>query len=315
MTSAKRRPFRLVGAFAMLAQRPYRPAALAVAAALAGLITAGLDVSHAAHREATFVPAGDVALVNGEPILMEDFTTQTEREVGQPFAQATPSQRAHVLHEMVDEELMVQRGLALDLPQQNTELRTALVDAVNAQVTAPVLNTQPGDDELRAYYASHRDRYAGEGSMALTDLVLHVGGFENAAQSVDQAMADAQQAAYELRSGAAVDYVEQHFGFVDNNRASGLDADFAVKIYLGPKLFAVAQTLTDGQVSDPVAASDGVHLLLMHQHIFPVFAGFEGVRSNVFGDYRVAQEDVAKQQNLKFLRRRAQILLAPGQRE
>jgi len=315
MTSAERHPFRLVGAFGVLAHRPYRPAALAVAAALAGLIAAGLDVSRTAHREATFVPPGDVALVNGEPILMSDFTTQTEREVGQPFAQTTPSQRAHVLHEMVDEELMVQQGLALNLPEQNTELRTALVDSVNAQVTAPVLNAQPSDDELKAYYAAHRDHYASEGSMSLTDLVLHVGGFENADQTTGQAMADAQQAAYDLRSGAAVDYVEQHFGFIDNNKAGGLDADFAVKIYLGPKLYAVAQTLSDGQISDPVANSDGVHLLLMHQHIFPVFTGFEGVRNNVLNDYRASQENLAKGQNLNFLRRRAQILLAPGQRE
>lgn len=315
MRSDRRRAFNLVSAFALLARAPYRPVALAVVAALAGLASAGWSLAHTAYRDAATVPAKDVALVNGEPVLMEDFVSQTEKETGVSFADATPAQRAHVLHEMVDEELLVQQGLALDLPAQNTELRTALVDAINAQVIAPVLNAEPGDDQLKAYYAAHRDAYATEGSMSLTDLALHVGGFENAAQSVDQAMADAQQAAYELRSGATLDYVKQHFGFVDNNRASGLDADFAVKIYLGPKLFAVAQTMTDGQVSDPVATGDDVHLLVMHERKPPVFTDFEAVRRNVFNGYQVAQEDAAKRSILQFVRKSAKILVAPGQRE
>ncbi|HEY5410893.1 MAG TPA: peptidyl-prolyl cis-trans isomerase [Caulobacteraceae bacterium] len=315
MTSARRRPFWSFGLLVMLARPPYRPMALALIAAVAGLCAAGFDLSRAAHADATSVPPGDVALVNGEPILTQDFITQTEQETRASFAQTSPAQRAHVLHEMVDEELMVQRSLALNLPQEDSEARTSLVDAIDAQVVAPVTNARPSDDELKAYYQAHRDRYASEGSMSLTDLVLHVGGYENADQTVAQAMADAQQAAYELRSGATLDYLKSHFGFVDNDKANGLDADFAAKIYLGPKLFAVAETLTSGQISYPVPSSDGVHLLIMHQRQAPVLTGFEDVRDKVFSDYQVERENRAKRQNLDFLRRSAQILLSPGQKE
>ena len=314
-TSVKRRRFGFAAALSRLAQPSHRPMALALAAALIGLAAAGVALSQKTHRDAASMPSNDVALVNGEPVLMEDFISQTEKETGTAFDQTTPAQRSHVLREMIDEELTVQRSLALDLPKEDTEARTTLIDAVNAQVIAPVLNARPSDDALQAYYAAHRDRYAGEGSMSLTDLVLHVGGFENAAQTVDQAMADAQQAAYELRSGAELDYVKQHFGFVDDNKASGLDADFAVKIYLGPKLFAVAQTMTDGQVSDPVSNDSGVHLLVMHRREAPIATDFESVRGKVFSDYQLERETSAKRQNLDFLRRGARILLAPGQKD
>ena len=103
---------------------------------------------------------------------------------------------------MIDEELAVQRGLALDLPEQDTDVRTAISDGLTALVTAPTLANPPSDDDLRAYFNAHRANYASQGMMAVTDLVLHVGGFENADQTVDQALADAKQAIYELRSGA-----------------------------------------------------------------------------------------------------------------
>ena len=41
--------------------------------------------------------------------------------------------------------------------------------------------------------------------MSLRDLVLHVGGYQNADQSTAQAETDAAEAVYQLRSGVAVE--------------------------------------------------------------------------------------------------------------
>ena len=300
---------------AVLSRRPARPAALATLAALAGLAAASTGLLHPVQRDQVQVPPGDVALVNQEPVLMSDFISETEQANGVPFAQTTPAERAAVLHRMIDEELMVQRSLALDLPEQDTDVRTALSDGVTALVTAPVLSEHPTDDQLRAFYAAHRANYATQGSMAVTDLVLHVGGFENADQSADQAMADAAQAVYQLRSGEALDGVKQHFAFTDTARVTGEEPDFAAKLHLGAKLYAVADKLGDGEVSEPVQDADGVHVLIMQHRRAPVFTTYDDVRNNVYTDYVAAQKAQAKADNLTFLRRNAQILLAPGLRE
>jgi len=294
---------------------PARPMVLAMAAAIMGLVAAGVGLLHPAHRDLAQVPPGDVALVNQEPVLMSDFISETEQANGVPFAQTTPAERAAVLRRMIDEELMVQRSLALDLPEQDTDVRTALSDGVAALVSAPVLADHPTDDQLRAFYAAHRANYATQGSMALTDLVLHIGGFENADQSLDQAMADAAQAVYELRSGAGIDFVKQHFAFTDTGKVNGEQPDFAARLHLGPKLYAAADKLSDGEVSDPVQDADGVHVLVMQHRQLPVFTDYDGVRNNVYTDYVAALKAQAKQDNLKFLRHGAQILVAPGQAE
>ena len=58
-----------------------------------------------------------------------------------------------------------------------------------------------------------------------------------------------------------------------------------------------------------------MHVLVMQHRQPPVFTDYDGVRNNVYTDYVAAQKAQAKQENLKFLRRGAQILVAPGQSE
>ncbi len=289
---------------------------LPVAAIIVGLVLAGAGLFRAAPLPRTAVPPGYVALVNQKGLLMSDYIAQTQVETSRSFAESTPAERSKVLREMIDEELLVQRALVLDLPETTNEVRGSLVSAVNAQVAAPILAYVPTDAELRAYYEKFRQNYTGPGSMTLHDLVLHVGGFENADQSSTQALADATEAVYQLRSGASLAYVMEHFGIVSSGRMDDTDQlDFAVKLHLGDRLYKVAALMRDGEVSEPVADTDGMHILVMVRHEFPKVVDFSAVRDRVYLDYRAAASSRATQENLNLLRSQAQILLAPGLQE
>lgn len=298
------------------ASRPRRSIALPLAGVALGLIAAGVSVFHKAPAPSTRVPGGYVALVNQQGILMSDFISQAATEMEVPFEQTTAAQRRQVLHEMIDKELLVQRAEVLDLAETTVEVRTVMAEAVDAQAAAPVLAREPSEAQLRAYYEAHKTRYSTEGTMTIRNLVLHVGGYQNADQSVAQAEADAVEAVYQLRSGASLDYVMEHFGLVD--AAPQYDTqqlDFAAQIHLGKKLYAIAQTMSGGQVSDPIVDKDGVHVLVMLQRQPPVPADFSTARPQVYTEYRQQQAMLAQQRNLQYLRRQAQILLAPGQSE
>jgi hypothetical protein len=304
---------RFVAAFVY---RPQRTLYLPAFAVVAGLLVAGAGLFRPAPRLLTVVPPGYVALVNQKGILFSDYRSQVEMETGKAFADATPAERRRTLREMINEELLVQRAVVLDLPETTNEVRTNMAIGVNTQVAAPVLAYEPTDAELRAFYDKSRQNYSAPGSMTLQDLVLHVGGYQNADQTVAQAQVDAAEAVYQLRSGAAVDYVMQHFGFVRSGRAAdGEELDFAAKLHLGDKLYQVATTLHDGEVSDPVVDADGVHILIMQRHEFPKVADFPAVRDRVYLDFRNAASNHATEENLSLLRRQASILLAPGQSE
>ncbi|MGH8219868.1 MAG: peptidyl-prolyl cis-trans isomerase [Steroidobacteraceae bacterium] len=281
-----------------------------------GLAVAGAGLFRPAPRPISAVPPGYVALVNQKGILTSDFITQTQTEAETSFAQATPAQRRHVLHEMIDQELLVQRALVLDLPETTTEVRDAMAAAVNAQVAAPLLEIEPTDAELRTFYDQHRAKYTIGGTMIVHDLLLHYGTYADADQSLPQAESDAAEAVYQLRSGASLDYVKEHFGFVDSGRVSdGEELEFAAKIHLGATLYPVAAALNAGEVSDPVVIKDGVHVLVMEQRQLPRPAPFSAVRDQVYSDFRAVQKQRATDENLGILRAQTQIRLAPGESE
>jgi parvulin-like peptidyl-prolyl isomerase len=302
--------------FTLLAGLPQRALLLPALGLAVGLLMAGVALFHKAPGPLTTVPPGYVALVNQKGILMSDFMMQTATEAEKPFDQTTPAERHRVLREMIDQELMVQRALVLDLPETTTQVRDVLDDAVRAQIVAPFLASPPTDAELRRYYDAHREKYAKGGTMLLRDLVLHIGGYENADQSLSQAQSDASEAVYQLRAGSSAEYVMEHFGFVDSARTSNTEQlEFAAKLLLGEKLYAVAATLADGEISAPIVDSDGVHILIMQQRRPPTLADFNSVREQVYNDYRLQENDRAVKENLAMLRGQAQILLAPGRSE
>jgi hypothetical protein len=315
-TLVAKRPALWRGILGVLARRPQRTVALPALGVTLGLAVAAVGLFRPAPRPSTAVPPGYVALVNQKAILMSDFIAQTQAETGSTFADATPAERERVLHEMIDEELLVQRALVLDLPETTTEVRDIMASGVNAQVAAPLAAIPPTDAQLRAFYESHRSKYTTGGTMTLHDLVLHVGGYENADQTLAQAETDAADAVYQLRSGTSIDYVKEHFGFVDSGRIDDTEQlEFAAKLRLGAKLYEAASLLGDGEVSEPIVDSDGVHVLVMEQRRPPRVADFATARNQVYSDYRDAENRRARDQNLRILRSEAQILLAPGESE
>ena len=293
-----------------------RSATLPLLGITAGFVLAGVAGFRAAPPPVTAVPPGYVALVNQKGILTSDFISQVEADTGKKYADATAAERRNALHAMVDEELLVQRGLVLDVPETTTEVRDTITRAVNAQVDAPLLELQPADAQLRAYYNSHLAAYTSGGTMAVHDLVLRFGGYQDADQSEAQGRADAADAVYQLRSGASIEHVMEHFGLVESGRTGhGEELEFAARLHLGDRLYALAGTLADGEISDPVADTDGIHILIMDHRRPPAVAPFSSVRDKVYTDYRQEQNQHTEADNLRTLRSQARILLAPGQSE
>ena len=253
------------------------------------------------------VPPENVALVNQRPILRTDFIAQSEAELGKPFGEATVAERLKVLDEMIREELFVQRGLELDFPGTDPDTRTALVAAVEQQVVADVTTHQPADAELQKYFEENRSNYATEGTMTLHNLVL-----PKAKSSGPEALAAAQKAAEALRAHAPLEEVEKTYGLQElvPEHASDEQFYFAQKIHLGEALYERVLALGDGEVSDPVADADGIHVVQMVKHIKPLPLTFERVRSQVLNDFITAAKKGLEDADLQYLREKGDILIA-----
>jgi hypothetical protein len=240
--------------------------------------------------------------------------TQTQTEFTMPFAQTTHAQREKVIKDMINEELMMQRGLEIDLPSYDPDVRNALVAGVELEVTADVLAQQPTNEELRAYYTAHRDKYSSEGVMQLRDLVAKT----DVNHSVEQARATIAAAINALRNAQGLDAVLRKYLLTDSGRfmvAGHVDTgdiyQFAVKAKTDPVTFQSAIALRDGEVSEPFELADGVHIVVMVKHRFPVAQSFDEAQNRVWTDVKTEAQAKVNAANLAYLRSRADILLAP----
>ena len=286
---------------------PRRSLLIYAAGAVLGLGLAGFALFTAKGTTVRSFPPEDVALVNGRQILRSDFRTQTQIEAGVPFDQTTAAQRRKVLNEMLEEELLVQRGLEVDLAASDPDVRAAMVAGVNLQVDADVIAQQPTAAELYAYYQRHLDKYSTDGVMQVVDLAMPIG-----TGKIEDAVAKAQKASAEISGGAALPAVEAKYGLKDSGRIDpGDNFDFAVKAKLGPDIYNAVKDLKAGQASAPVKQPDGLHVVVVKKRVASVKLDFAKAQDEVWQDYKKDARETNERANLKYLRSRADITLAP----
>ena len=280
-----------------------RSMVLCAIGAVVGLVIAGVGLFSARGTATHNVPPEDIALVNQRPVLRSDFVTQLESETGETFEQTTRAEKLKVLDEMVREELLVQRGLELDFAETDQMTRNALAMAMDQQALAEATTSQPSEQQLREFFDKNPARYASDGILTVRHLVLPVAGGE-------QAMQRAHDAVAALRANTPVETVMAKFGLTEP-RNDGDEFYFAAKIHLGDSLYAQALKMKEGEVSEPLQAADGIHIVKVIKNKVPVPLSFERARLQVLTDLKNAQQERLIAATMKFLRERSKILIAP----
>ena len=267
--------------------------------ALVGLGLAGYALFTARGASTLWVPAEDVALVNQQPISRGDYLMLLQTLYGVDLSHATREQRQKVLNDMIREELFVQRGKELDLASSDPEVRSALVNAVELEISENAITAQPSEAALREFYARHPERYVSEGTMTVQDWVFPTGELPDIAAKLDT-----------LKSTGLLPDAPARFHAHDSGRTKGDEFYFAAKLHLGDQLFAIARELPDGAVSSPIPLSDGIHVLFMVKNKRPVPFDFAKARPQVLNDYRSQAIEQLKAGDESFLRKRANVRVA-----
>ena len=281
--------------------------------AVVGLAIAGVGLFSARGTATHNVPPEDIALVNQRPVLRSDFVTQLEGETGESFDQATRAEKLKVLDEMIREELLVQRGFELDFAETDQMTRNALAMAMDQQALAEATTSQPSEQQLREFFNKNPARYASDGILTVRHLVLVAasgGAGGGAASGGEQAMQKAREAVSALRANTPVEAVIAKFGLTEP-RNDGDEFYFAAKIHLGDAVYAQALRMKEGEVSAPLQAADGIHIVQVIKDKVPVPLSFEHARLQVLTDLKNAQQERLMAATMKFLRERSKILIAP----
>jgi len=286
-------------------QRPQARAFLLLAGGTAlGIVLAAVGLLGRARGLNGSLPSDAVAMVNGRVIRVEDYARVVGALSQDRRDGLADGDRRHVVDRLIDEELLVERGLALGMARSDSRVRKDLTFAVIDSVMADVGDTQPTDAELQAFYEKNRDFFAGTGRLRVREIFVRTPTMADG----PQAFARAQRAVRRLRAGDDFDAVKHQLG--DPELAPLPDAPLPpVKLidYLGPTAVRTVSGLDIDAISDPVRASTGYRVLQLLDRQADPPPPLATIRAQVLAEYRRREGDRALRRYLDDLRSRADV--------
>ena len=213
-----------------------------------------------------------------------------------------------MLDRMIDEELLVERGIELGLVRQDARVRRDLTAAVIDAVVTGHDDRTPSDAELAAFYEREREFFARPGRLRVRQVWCR------AATGSDEVAAEtrARAAAARLRAGDDISAVRGAVG--DAELAPPPDVllpPAKLLDYLGPTALRTALELEAGAVSDPVRSATGFHVLQVVEREDAWVPAREEIADDLLAEYRRRSSERSLRVYLDRLRARAEIEVAP----
>jgi parvulin-like peptidyl-prolyl isomerase len=213
-----------------------------------------------------------------------------------------------LLDRMIDEELLVQRGVALGFLQHDRRIRSEVTSAVITSVVSETELREPDPQELRTFYDRNRDLFATPGRLRVRQIVLvnsevGAGGGGDAAER-------AEAAARRLREGEPFDRVRAELG--DEEAAVVPDAllpPTKLAEYLGAPVVRSIMGAKAGSVSGPWRSASGYHVVEIRERESTKIPSFEQIEQQVRDAYRRERGDAALSDYLAALRANSVILV------
>ncbi len=280
---------------------------LLVLGAAAGIVLAAVGLGAGSHR-AEGLPEGAVARVNGEIIRADEYQRVVEAVDSDRREELGEKQRKQVLDRLIDEELLVQRGLELGFARNDRKVRADLTSAVIASVVGEYDDVTPSDTDLQAFYEKNRQYFAEPPRLRVRQIYFRAGN----SAAAEAALKRAQEAVRRLHQG-------EDFAAV---RQSDSDAELApipdallppakLRDYIGTTALRTVESLQVGEPSAPVRSGTGYHVLEVVERQDGGVAPLADIKSEVIAEYRRRAGERALRRYLDDLRAGSEIAIAP----
>lgn len=283
--------------------------ALLLLGALAGVLLAATGVVE--RDESALALGGEVvATVNGMPIRRLDYNralaaVATDRRDGR----VDGAMKEHVLDRLIDEELLLQRGLELGLarsvPNLRTNLTTAVIDLITAADAAEEAAT-PTDDELRAFYDANAAYFRHSPRLQVETLLFAVAGRQD-----DEAARDrADAAARRLENGEAFRSVSERADRQTVEVPAVLLPVPKLREYLGPTVTRGIAELEAGAISSPLRSGSGYFVIRVVGREDGALPSFDSIHDQVSAEYERRSSERRLRRFLDTRREQAQVRIA-----
>lgn len=261
--------------------------------AFVGLIAAGYGILRQ-DTTAREMPTTAIARVNDTMISRDRFERELARFAESADDELPPSDQALLLDNLVDEELLLQRGMALGMAQSDSAVRTAIVNSLVASVTAEADSATPTDEQLEAYLASNAERFSFTAK-------LEVNGWQTDDEAVAQAFVAHLRETGDAPSMKAISAVP--------DLPDELVPTEILRDVLGPGITAAIAGMPPG--SSAIFARRGRWLVIrVGKKQTAAVTDLNSIRNRVLLDYRRDLADSTLREYLDNLRSRADVTVS-----
>src|SRR6266545_4899698 len=197
-----------------------------------------------------------VARVNGKAITSQDVDFALGRLAGDGHVTVTHEERLETLQRLIDQELLIQRGVEIGLLKSDLTVRKAIAGAMIDTIVASVLEKAHTEEELRAFYASHLAVFTMPARVHVQQIYCSGKGDPN--RALDQA----KQASVVIAHGLSFQEARERYGDEDNvSLPNTLLPLNVLRSLLGPTLTDTVLAMKTGDISPPLQSPAGYHIL------------------------------------------------------
>lgn len=245
----------------------------------------------------TTLPPGAIASVNGRPIPANIFHAAVDNLSEGPQGLAPEKLRNHVLGRLIDEELLLQKALALELPFSDRTLRTAIVQAMIALILQQNLALTPEAGEVERFYQENPGLFVRAERLQLAYIRL-------------PAPASAQAAELAEKLAAGGDFAAIQAEVMPSPLLPLPDVLLplsAISAYLGGELAEQASQMQAGEWAGPFFQQDGIYFLYLKARRAEGLPPLAEIYQQVEIRWRREQDDSILRRELEMLRQQATI--------
>ena len=275
-----------------------------LAGALVGLLMAALTAVPL--QKQVLSRDGAIARINQRHIDRSAFASAYQALLSDKTKTPTQADKKLALDRLVEEELLVQRGLEIGLLDGDASVRKAMAGSVIQFVLAQNSQSEISQAELKTYYDENRARFSPASRLQVDRIFVR---HDPDAPQKTQPRLTAIRAA--LREGQAFGDVGRRLGDPLLPRLPQVLLPVAkMTDYLGPDLTQAASRLPQGSISDAMATAQGWQFLHIIANEPSQDRDFDHIRELLKTALKRDRDDQALRDYLDWLRQRADIHLA-----
>ena len=191
-----------------------------------------------------------IAKIDERAISKEKFESYLESIAFSRKTGLIESDPENVLERMIDEELLIQRGIDLGMIENDSEIRGMIIQKMISSIVSETNDLRISQEDLEEFFSKNKDLFIPSPKLRLLKL------------SFDKSMKDIANIARDLLINGNLQEAKSLAENEVIRLPNALLPSMKIREYIGPTLTQIALSLEEGEVSELIEQDDKLHILV-----------------------------------------------------